>query len=464
MKRIRGNPKYALAAVAPVLAITVLLLSRQVLASPLANSDNSEFYYEIGGARSISLPPNINVNAVVMNGSYEYGLGYSCGNFDPTLGLTHILNGLQGAGSSLLNGAVGAVTAAIGSLPALILQRIDPGLYDLFQNSVIRAEAVLSLANQNCEEYEQQIRQGQNPFAGWHDLSKMIDWKLQMGNRGFGSAAVDVVQAKNQVQKNNGGDGIPWIGGNKAGGVNQAPIKITEDVVKAGYNLTLNRAADDHSVPQVANGAATPRLLEVFAKPVDASTWAVDVLGDVYIRTHDNHPTQSVPGHGLLPKIAKQMAAIQQGLTELVAGQVEPTLDNLEKVSSDALLLNRDVIEGIRFLKPSEQTVAVSKLASEAAMTAVVEKAMIIRRLLLTASREPNLKETLAGQAIQDSITQLDRAIQAVMFERQIYNELASRTSALILDLKTRHENRGRRFEKVSGSDDNILEAGAVNQ
>ncbi len=462
MKPVLSRPVYFMSGPSVVLVVALWLLSRSVAAAPLANSDNSEFYYQIGGARSISLPPNAQVNTALINGSFEYGLGYSCGNFDPTLGLTHILNDLKGAGNNLINGAVGAVTAAIGALPALILQRIDPGLYDLFQNAVIRAEAVLSLANQSCEDYEQQIRQGKNPFAGWNDLSKMIDWKIQMGGNGFGSAKVDVVQAKDTVQQNNGANGLPWIGGNKAGGVNQAPIKVTEDVVKAGYNLTLNRQADDNSQPQLPNGAATPRLLEVFAKPADASHWAVDVLGDVYIRTHDNHPTQTVPGYGLLPKIAKAMTGIQQDLQDLVAGKTQPSITHLEKVSSNALLINGDVVAAMTTLKPSEQAVAVSKLASEAAMAKVLEKAMIIRRLLLTASREPNLKETLAGQSIQDSISQLDRSIHDVMFERQIYNELASRTSALILDLKAQHENRGRSFQPVAGSDEKIMEDGAI--
>jgi integrating conjugative element protein (TIGR03755 family) len=468
MKRTSGNgfvfKPASVVSLAAAALITVSLcgFSPSTVAAPLANSDNSEFYYQIGGARSISLPPNAQVNTVLIDGAFEYGLGYSCGNFDPTLGLTNILNGLQGAGNNLINGAVGAVTGAIGALPALVLQRIDPGLYDLFQNALIRAEAMLSLANQSCEDYEQQIRQGQNPFAGWNDLSRLVDWKLQMGNAGFGSAKVDVVQAKNTVQQNNGAHGLPWIGGNKAGGINQAPIKVTEDVVKAGYNLTLNRQADDNSKPALPNHAAPPRLLEVFATPGDASRWAVEVLGDVYIRTHDNHATQTIPGHGLLPKVAKHMSGIQQSLQDLVAGKTLPTLSNLEKVSSNAVLINGDVIAAIKTLQPTEQIVAVSKLASEAAMATVLEQAMLIRRLLITASREPNLNQTLAGQSIQDSITQLDRSIHDVMFERQITNELASRTLALILELQAQHQNRARSFQPTAGSDTKILEDGAI--
>lgn len=434
--------------------------SAPLCAAPLANSDNSDFYYEIGGARSISVPANTQVNSYAINGALELGLGYSCGNFDPTLGVANLLNGLQQTGNNLVNGAVGAVQAAIGGLPALVLQRIDPGLYDLFQNAVIRAEAAIALANKTCEDYEQEIRQGKNPYAGWGDLSKIIDWKVQMGKNGYGSSKVDVVQAKQQVQKANGRNGIPWIGGKKAGGVQQAAIQVTQDSVVAGYNLTLNRTADDSSAPKKSK--SKPRLVEVFADPGEASQWAVDVLGDVHIRTHDNHPVETVPGYGLLPKVEKDMQSIQKDLSDLVSGKTQATLSNLEKVSSDAVLINGDVIAAIKTLKPSERAVAVSKLASEAAMTRTVEKAMLIRRLLLTASLEPNLGATEANTAIQASVAQLDRDIADVLFERQVHNELGSKTSALLLAFQRQQTERGRAALRPAGSDDAILQDGAI--
>ena len=442
---------------------TILLLilggfSLTGYATPLANSDNSEFYYRIGGARSISVAPNVAVQTYALDGSLEYGLGYSCGNFDPTLGLSNLLNDLEGAGNSLINGAIGAVTAAIGSLPALILQRIDPGLYDLFQNALIRVEAVLALANQTCEQYEQQIRQGENPFEGWTDLSKMIDWKVQMGASGFGSSSVDVVQAKRNVLTANGANGIPWIGGGKAGGKGQPPIKTTEDVVTAGYNITMNRAVDDVSNPNDEDS----RLVEVFESPKAASDWAVDVVGDVHIRTYDNRPVETIPGHGLLPKIEKEMKDAEDALSALVSGSVQPTLAKLAEVSSDALLITRDVIEAVRSLKPSERALAISKLASEAAMAKILEKALIIRRLLITGSREPNVQETKGYEATRESIAQLDRSIENVLFERKIYNELTSQTASVILELTAQHDNRGRSQRQAAGSEDKIMEQGAL--
>lgn len=166
-----------------IVGMLLILGANHCLAIPWSNGDNSEFYYKIGGARSISVPPNVNVQTYALNGSLEYGLGYSCGNFDPMLGLTNLLNDLQNTGNNLVNGAIGAVQAAIGGLPALIMQRIDPGLYDLFQNALIRVEAILSLANKSCEQFElyQGVQSGRQR-GGWRQYRKNLRHNIYGGD------------------------------------------------------------------------------------------------------------------------------------------------------------------------------------------------------------------------------------------------------------------------------------------
>ena len=446
----------------PLFLLLCLVVTLDAVAAPLANSDNSPFYYQIGGARSISLPANAYVKTSPLSASAEIGLGYSCGKFDPTLGLSNILNELSSTGNNLINGAIGAVTSAIGSLPALIMQRIDPGLYDLYQNALIRAEATLALANKTCEQYEQQIHNGENPYEEWTKLSKVIDWKLQMGTGGYGSSKTDVVQAKKKVETNNGKKGAPWVGGKRAGGQGQAPIKMTSDVVKAGYNLTLNRAADDSTKPKPPVGKPQSRLTEIWKTPGDASQWAVDVLGDVYIQTQDNHPTKTVPGHGLLLKISSKTDDNEKALIDLVTGKKDPTIENLGEVSSDAALINRDVIEAIQALGPSEQAIAVSKLASESAMANTLEKALTIRRLLLTGVKEPNIKVSPANKQIQATVAELEREIDDVLFERRIHKELASETAQTILQLQAAHKTRASTLKEEAGNEKKLIQDSAV--
>lgn len=427
--------------------------------APSANANNSQFYYKIGGARSISAPLNTNVLNLKLGGSADYGLGFSCGKFDPTLAIKNLLNGFKDIPDQLVNGALSAVNASIGSLPALILQRMNPGLYDLFQNGKLRAEAQLNIANKTCEQMESDIRSGKDPYSGWTDLSKALDWKVQMGSGSYGSSSVDVTEAKATVETNNGNKGVPWLDGVRAGGASQPVIEVTNDIVKAGYNLSLNRNAGVKTKPGVKS-----RLTEVWSTPQEASQWAVDVLGDSHIRTNDNHKPESIPGHGLNPKIEKQVATLNTDLTKIVDGTTEASLSNVVTVSSEDILINYDVIQAIRELEPSEQSVAISKLSSEVAMSRVLEKALFTRRMLLTGLREPNVSKTPPAVALgKDAVAVLDQEIENVLYEKRIRTELSSKTASVILSLKAQRDSQGRADMQANQYDKTLIKEGSTH-
>ena len=209
-----------------------------VFAKTPAPTEDSLWYYEIGGAQAVSSPPNPRVQRLTVDGALELGLGYSCGKFDPVLSVTNILNNIKEGAEDMLNAMVAAAQGAIAALPAIILQRANPGLYDLFQNALLKAEETVSLATKTCEQMEAEMAQGKNPFREWITLAKGNDWQVSM------SVGGDIVEAKRQVEENNGRNGVPWLGGLR-GGETQEPIRVIGDTVRAGYNVTLNRAPTD---------------------------------------------------------------------------------------------------------------------------------------------------------------------------------------------------------------------------
>ena len=215
--------------------LSALFLSVQVTAPP-APPEDSLWYYEIGGAKPVSAPANPRVQSTTIGGSAKLGLGYSCLKFDPVTAVSDTLNQVKDGTENMLNAMTQAATGAIASLPAMILQRANPGLYDLFQNALVRAELTVDLATKSCEQMENAIANNKNPYEDLVVLSKGNDWKVQMGVGG-GS----VIAAKEAVAHANGANGLPWIGGS-AGGVGQAPLALTEDVTTAGFNVQMNRA------------------------------------------------------------------------------------------------------------------------------------------------------------------------------------------------------------------------------
>ncbi len=270
------------------LAILVLLA---VLFAPAVSAVDAPvgkqaWYYEIGGAEPLVIPPNKNVVTLDLGGSASLNLGYSCGKFSATASVTNLLNNLKQGLDDLVTQMVAAASSAIAALPAYILQRANPGLYELFQNYLVDAQNRVEIAFKTCEEMERDIAEGKNPYEDWIRVAKHFQWKSEM------ESGNDVVSAKESVEDQGGDAGIPWIFGT-AGGAGQPPIEVIRDPSAAGYNVTLNKAPN--AAPSSAN-ASGPRLVDLWPTAQAASDWAVEVLGDKIVRTCDGCERSTRPG------------------------------------------------------------------------------------------------------------------------------------------------------------------------
>jgi integrating conjugative element protein (TIGR03755 family) len=407
-----------------VCALVVLSISVPSLAAQ-GPTEDSFWYYEIGGAEPVSVPPNPTVTSITLGGSAQLGLGYSCGRFDPVAAVTHTLNDIGRGVDNMMNAMTAAATSAIASLPALILQRANPGLYDLFQNALIKAEETLELATKSCEQMEAEIAQGKNPYADLITLSKGNDWKVQMGIGGN-----DAVTAKEEVEASNGDNGVPWIGG-QAGGAGQPVLAFTGDIVEAGYNIHMNRPLTDTTPAPTTTNA---RLPQIWRTPEEARDWTVDVVGENIVTTCDTCRKDSVPGTGLLPKLFQESTAVTTELQNLVSGATPPTLDNLESITAPGVAITRQVIEAIQTLPATEQSLIVGRLVSEISTARTVEKALFARRLLLSGRQVPEVYATdVAREHADASITELDQEIENLLFESRVRKEVVSNTVALLL-------------------------------
>lgn len=390
-----------------------------------APTEDGLWYYRIGGAQPISPPANPNVVSLTIGGSADLRLGSSCGKFDPELAVRHTLNNIANGVDNMLNAMTSVATGALASLPALILQRANPGLYDLFQNALLKAEETLQLATKSCEQMESDIAAGKNPYADLITLSKGQDWKVQMGLGGN-----DVVTAKKKVETSNGRNGVPWIGG-KAGGTGQPVLQFTGDLVRAGYNIQMNRAITESSAIPPADAT---RLSEIWPTPAAARDWTVDVVGENIVTTCDTCRKDSVPGTGLSPKLHEESLTITRELERLVDGSTSLTRENLEKITAPGIAITRQVVEALRDMPVTEQRLILGRLVTEISTARTVEKALYARRLLLSGRQVPEVYATeVAREHADASIAELDKEIESLLFEIRVRKEVVSDTVTVLL-------------------------------
>ena len=403
----------------------------QLNAAPNSPPEDGIWYYEIGGAKPVSAPANSKVTSVEIGGSAELGLGYSCLKFDPVVAVKNSLNKVKQGAENMLNAMTQAATGAIASLPAVILQRANPGLYDLFQNALVRAEYNVELATKSCEQMEAAIANNKNPYQDLLVLSKGNDWKVQMG-----ISSNDAVTAQKAVEDTNGGNGLPWIGGS-AGGDGQEPMLLTEDITKAGFNVELNRNSVDTS--SVAS-SESQRLTQVWSSPQEISDWTVNVVGEHKVTTCEDCEKESTPGHGLGPVLKQEEVSVRKELLSLVSSNKSPNLTQLSKVSAPGIAITRQVIESIQTLPDTERFIVVDRLASEIAVARTVEKAFLAKRVVIAGSQLPEVHANIVAQEHAQRIAQdLDKEVERVIFETRIRKEVVSDT---VRKLLIREENR----------------------
>lgn len=387
-----------------------------------APSDDSLFYYKIGGGRDIAIPPSLNITTIDLSLSGQAS-ALSCSGFDPMVAIESSLDNLRNGVDNAVNAIELAATAAIANLPGYILQKANPGLYDLFQNALLRANESFSLATKSCERIQYEIANNTNPFDEWVTVSWGDSWKRSVGIGGANihDAVDDAEDAPNE--------GIEWVGGLRAGGVNQPPIRVLSDVAKAGLNILSQRPPETSS-----NLPGNAPLAQHFVGPNAVDQWINNVLGEIEVGLCDSCTKGTRPGKGLIPYIEETTEDIIQLLVDLVSGSTPPTRVNLEQVEAPGIAVTLQVILAIRNQSPDEISIVINKLGQEIAEARVMEEVMIIRRLLLAGRKEGYVAANeIAQQEVIQALDELESEISNVIFEKDARDKFVTSTVVELL-------------------------------
>ena len=385
--------------------------------------------YSIGGGRAVSMGGAGNMQSIGVGVGWNSNL--ICGDMSITTTLQNQLNGITNGFQTIMSNVIQNATSAVASLPALIIQRADPGLYNLLTNGILQARLDFDRSKMTCRAIANRMADMAGGQAGWDQLAEGMALRDAV-------SSTDAVSAIEQAESNKGNNGVPWVGGGNAGGSGQSSIKVVGDVTRAGYNLLNGRSATDTS--SIARSACGNRLTcQTWSSPGAAAAFANRVLGEREQRTCENcTKTQTTPGVGLTPVIQEEYETKLQALQELVTGARSTTLANLDAAGSSSLPITRGVIEALR--DEPDQDVLGRRLASEAALSSVLEKALLLQRTLLTGKKEPNVAANeLAVQAVDQENSALEQEINNLKTELELRRTLAGNSAMAIIQ---RHSTR----------------------
>ena len=426
----------------PKTAVPLLILTQLGLSGGIACAADGDYsmdehgavadalYYRIGGG-SVITPALTRRNTQLLNLRAGLNSDLMCGNFDISTTVRNQLNGVTEGFQQLMGSVIQNATSAVASLPAMIIQRANPQLYDLLTNGVLQARVDFDKAKLSCQAMASKM----TDFAygpAWTQSAKAENYQQVVASE------TDAVRAVIKVADDSASKGKTWVGGQKRGGRGQPPIKLVGDTAKAGYNILNQRSVTDTAV--VSSSACQGELCRVWRSPTDVATWMTRVVGEQTINVAPDNDSGgssdqrsgAQAGVGLSPLIADEQEKIATALIELVNGSVRPTPENLAKASGGRLQLTRGVVEALR--DDTDAPVLMERLSGEMAVARVMEEALMARRVLIAGMREPNIAtEKEAQMQLNQTTEQLDQELNQLRLELEMQRMLTDNASTTIL-------------------------------
>lgn len=393
---------------------------------------SDKVFYQIGGGSAVMPPPSRKrPNELALGIGWKANM--TCGNFDMKTTVKNQLNGITEGFKDLYSNVIQSATGAVASLPAMIIQRANPQLYDILSNGMYQAKLDFDSLKTSCEAMSNQLA----------DYAMDTKWVKAAGLENYKKITAeepDAKKAKKKMEEEQGKNGISWIGGEKRGGMGQKAIDVLQDVVGAGFNMSVGRGVTQKgSVPAAQ---CDGRLCSEWQSPEDAAEYARRILGDKTLTTCETcgTPTKSQAGTGLAPEIEQRTIEKMKKLED-VLNEKNITAQQLNELSTSTVAVTRGLIESLR--ESPDVAILGARLAQELAISHELEKALVLRRIILVGMKEPNVaSNTGAQEELEKSLKMLDREIEQVKLEMDLQHAISNNTAVAILNNRVSEQQR----------------------
>jgi integrating conjugative element protein (TIGR03755 family) len=434
--------------------------------------NNSTFNYRIGGASSLYVPAVSNVKKYKLGASINGSLLPTCGNFNPAVTITNSLEDIKNMFSGIKTSMVSNLTYAAQGYALAKLQQSLPGIFDMLKHQSAFAGNEFNVKVKRCESMQKDVAAGGSPFDGLVELSDTQGWTDAA--RRASQDNVDILNEDKKITQHREEFGLPWLHEDQkySGGRDQKPIKVIEDVVKAGFNILaypdIDKPLDSDEV--ITDPSSTnANFVRFWKKPSDAASWAKTVLGDL---TFSKNPTKrgSEAGIGLSAVLQSCPHITENGNTcpsnvsgylwQLVKGEREASTSQLQQISTANMVVTSEIISTLQSLDREEQIISVSKLSEDIAIQNLVEEALSLRRILIAGyqiQEVQNLKPI--REMVKGSIDLLDSEIKSLAFENTIRSQLANKTLKTLTEIREEMLSKSNRDQD---SEDDGMVDGAI--
>lgn len=393
---------------------------------------NDRLSYELGGGAAYGAASS-RVDRATIGFGVKWKADMMCGDMNIQTSIKNQLNGVTDGFKNIMGEIVDSAQGAVASLPALVIQRANPGLYELLSNGVLQSRVDFDRAKLSCQGI---IDRAGSVMDGGNIQSLAKAESMQQAikdNQG------DAVAAEKQVDDEGTENGVEWMG-EKRGGSGQEPISLTRDIVRAAHNAVHGRSGTG-GTSSSGNSPVTPAqcdggaICTIWPTPKEAEEFAQKVVGETELTTCENgcDPARITPGTGLL-HLADE---VYEKKAEVMAAVMSPghkiTEEELKELSTPLLPVSRRVVEAMR--DDQDAAMLAERMTSEIALADMIWKGIQLTRLLMAGQQNPDVQKLAeAKEHVGSKIMTLQAEIDSMKLELDLRRELANNTAKMVLE------------------------------
>lgn len=397
----------ALALIAPAQAQSRIEELKGALGAGVRSDDlpagRTGWAFGIGaGADTDNLRPPTFSQKRSASANFSAGFGYSCGQFDPFDSVEQMIQSAIEKFKRLPQMFVQAAQAAVAGLPAYILNKINPSLYNVVTKQLDEAFKLFEINFKDCQTIEREIALGQNPYQSLVMAGIGDRMRVEMG---FGEGTID--DRMMQVRTEGPSNGIVMSEGKRYGGEGQEPIEATKNVLTAGINLLTDRGVGNTRAFGESLHEKHP-ITVLFESPEDLVEFITDIYGSRAYQLTKEGPASSKPGYGYERKYVE----IRDDTIEQLQKYVKREIDRKTFEKDTGFLVPPATIEEMRQLPPYSLSIAIDDQARTFAVDRLKLKLDYALQSVKTGLGEPNLAQSEAYEVIEREMTKLIIAIQ----------------------------------------------------
>jgi hypothetical protein len=164
----------------------------------------------------------------------------------------------------------------------------------------------------------------------------------------------------------------------------------------------------------------------------------------------------------LLQKYEAERPAAETQLQAVVSGTAAPEYADLEKASAPGVAVTRELMEALRALRPAVRQLALTRLSMEVAQARVVDKALMMRNVLLTGGGVPEAGWEPAQKELRERVDLLNRHLDDLLFETRVRREVVSSTAKDLIESFHADQPKSAKTGPQERTDPRPLENGRV--